>query len=182
MSTAGTGRPRRLKIPKRFCESRDKVNAGPAIFSKKQAPGCPVSLRSNDVSLTVDCCHGPTPREQRKTGDTMNKYLLLYRSPVANTEYQPSAEEMQQMLAQWESWKQKFKAAVLDMGDGLKPTGRVLKDGVVSDGPHIESKEVLGGFSIVQAETYEQALEVAKECPVLHMPGARIEIREMMGY
>ena len=112
----------------------------------------------------------------------MNKYLLLYRNPVANSDYKPSAEEMQQMLAQWDAWKKKFKEAVYDVGDGLKPTGRVLRDGVVSDGPHVEAKEVLGGFSLVQAETYEQALAVAKECPVLHMPGARIEIREMMGY
>jgi len=112
----------------------------------------------------------------------MNKYMLAYWTPVADQDRQPSPDEMKELFAQWDAWKTKFKNQVLDMGDALKPTGRVLTGGVVTDGPHIEAKEVLGGFSLVQAETYEHALEVAKECPIVHVPGASIEIREMMGF
>lgn len=111
----------------------------------------------------------------------MNKYLFIYwTSPTPGP--QPSPEQMQQMLAQWSGWKEKFKDQVLDMGDGLQPSGKLLKDGEVIDGPFAEAKEIVGGFSIVQAPTYEAALEVARECPITHMPGAVIEIREMMGY
>lgn len=86
------------------------------------------------------------------------------------------------MFAQWRAWKEKFKNQVVDVGDGLKHTGRVLKAGQVTDGPFPEAKEIVGGYSIVAAESYDHALEVAKECPITLMPGGSIEIREMMGF
>ena len=112
----------------------------------------------------------------------MTKYLFLYWTPPTSTAPEPSPEEMQQMMAQWGSWKEKFKDQVLDMGDGLNRTGRVLKAGQVTDGPFAEAKEIVGGYSIVQATSYEAALEVARECPISFMPGASIEIRALMGY
>ena len=69
------------------------------------------------------------------------------------------------MFAQWDAWKTKFKTNVVDVGDGLKPGGRVWKSGAVSDGPFVETKEVMGGYSIVQAGSYDEATGVAKECP-----------------
>jgi hypothetical protein len=113
----------------------------------------------------------------------MNKYLFLYRGPHQTESPPPhSSDEMKAMFAAWDSWKNKFKASILDMGDGLKGTGKVLKGGTVTDGPHIESKEVIGGYSLVQAESYEQALAVAAACPIHHTPGAYIEVREMAGF
>jgi hypothetical protein len=47
------------------------------------------------------------------------------------------------------------------------------------DGPFVEAKEIVGGYMIVTADSYEQALEVAKEGPGMVMPGTRIEIREI---
>ncbi|MEZ4444245.1 MAG: YciI family protein [Polyangiaceae bacterium] len=111
----------------------------------------------------------------------MNKYLFLYWNPPA-PDRQPSPEEMQQMLEQWQSWKEKFKKQVVDMGDGLDHDGRVLKDGKVTDGPYAEAKEIVGGFSIIEAESFDHALEVARACPITYMPGASIEIRKMMGF
>ncbi|MEN9577582.1 MAG: hypothetical protein RJA70_591 [Pseudomonadota bacterium] len=112
----------------------------------------------------------------------MTKYLFLYKNPPSADAPPPSPEQMQQMFAQWAAWKEKFKTHVIDMGDGLKPGGKVLKGGEVTDGPFAEAKEIIGGFSIVQAASYEEALTVARECPIVFMPGAAIEIREMMGF
>jgi hypothetical protein len=112
----------------------------------------------------------------------MTKYLFLYRTPADANVPQPSPEEMQQMFAQWDTWKKKFQANVVDVGDGLKPGGRVLKGGAVTDGPFVESKEVMGGYSIVQAGSYDEAATVARECPITYIPGATIEIREMAGF
>lgn len=111
----------------------------------------------------------------------MTKYLFLYRNPPA-PDRQPSPEEMQQMMAQWENWKTKFNAHVLDMGDGLAHGGRTLDANGVTDGPFAESKEIVGGYSIVKAESYDDALRVARACPITFMPGYSIEIRELMGY
>lgn len=113
----------------------------------------------------------------------MTKYLFVYRNPVTDAPREaPSPEQMQQMMSQWSNWKEKFKAQVLDVGDGLQPQGRVLKDGKVTDGPFTEAKEILAGYSIVSADSFDSALEVARECPFNHMPGARIEIRPIMEY
>ncbi len=113
---------------------------------------------------------------------TTQKYLFIYRGPSRQNSSPPSPEAMQQMFAAWNGWKEKFKANVLEVGDGLKPSGKILSKGSVTDGPFIESKELVGGFSIISASSYEQALEVAKACPVTHDGETKIEIREMMGF
>ena len=114
----------------------------------------------------------------------MTKYMLLYwGSPTAQTEWKPSPEEMQQVFAQWQAWKDKFKAQVVDIGDGLQPRGKLLKqDGQLMDGPLPEAKEIVTGYSIIQAKSMEEAVKVAGECPIFAMPGATTEIRELMGY
>jgi hypothetical protein len=88
---------------------------------------------------------------------------------------------MQEMYAAWNAWKEKFKEHIMDMGDKLKPGGKVLSAAGVTDGPFVEVKEVVGGYMIVTAESYEGALEVAKGMHAMMMPGASIEIREMAG-
>jgi hypothetical protein len=112
----------------------------------------------------------------------MAKYLFLYRTPESPSNQQPSPEEMQGMLAQWDAWKIKFARQVIDVGDGLKPEGRVWRAGAVSDGPFVETKEVMGGYSIIQASGFDEATAVAKACPITFIPGASIEIRELAGY
>jgi len=47
---------------------------------------------------------------------------------------------------------------------------------IVTDGPFTEAKEVMGGFFVVEAEDYDQAVEVAKTCP--HMDFGSIEVRQ----
>ena len=112
------------------------------------------------------------------------RYLFLHRSAASQeqkpSQQQPSPAEMQQMYAAFNAWKEKFKANIVDMGDKLKPGGKVVTASGVTDGAFVEAKEVVGGFMIVTAESWERAIEVAKEMPML-MPGARIEIREMAG-
>jgi len=88
---------------------------------------------------------------------------------------------MQEMYAVFNVWKEKFKANILDMGGKLKPGGKILAASGVTDGPFVEAKEIVGGFMIVAAESYDRALEVAREGPGLMMPGSSIEIREMAG-
>jgi hypothetical protein len=110
------------------------------------------------------------------------KYLFLHRSEPGGN--QPAAgerspEQMQAMFVKWNAWKEKFKDNIVDWGDKLKPGGRMVSASGVSDGPFVEAKEVIGGFMIVTADSMEDAVVIAKEMPA--GPGARIEIREMMG-
>lgn len=114
----------------------------------------------------------------------MKKYLMIMRSEPRSQQQQqtpPSPAQMQEMYASFNAWKEKFKANIVDIGDGLKPGGRVLSASGVTDGPFAEAKEIAGGFMIVAAESYEEAVEVARESPGMKGPGSSIEIREMMG-
>jgi hypothetical protein len=67
------------------------------------------------------------------------------------------------------------------MGGGLKPGGKVLTASGVTDGPFTEAKEIVGGYMLVSAESFDRALDVARESPGLMMPGSSIEIRELAG-
>ena len=107
----------------------------------------------------------------------MPKFLFIYREST-ESRAQPSPEEMQALQQAWYAWMQKFSSAILPGGDGLKPTGRIVKAGLVTDGPYVEAKEVVVSFGVIQAEDYDAAVAIARECP----PGHTIEIREFAGY
>jgi hypothetical protein len=115
----------------------------------------------------------------------MPKFLFIYRESTENRA-KPSPEEMQALAAAWQTWMQKFSSAIVT-GDGLKHTGRLLKAGLVSDGPYVEAKEIIASFTVIQADNYEAALAIARACPGddprwPNCPARAIEIREMYGY
>jgi hypothetical protein len=83
------------------------------------------------------------------------------------------------MYAAFNAWKEKFKDNIVDMGGQLKPGGKIVTASGVTDGPFIEVKELVGGFMIVAAESYERALEVARGSPGVMMPGSSVEVREI---
>ena len=105
------------------------------------------------------------------------KYLVFLRS--AGKQEPPSPAQMQDMYGAFNTWKEKFKAKIVDMGGKLRPGGKILTTSGVTDGPFAEAKEVVGGYMVVAAENYEQALAVARECPGIVRPGSSVEIREI---
>src|SRR5262245_32826370 len=107
----------------------------------------------------------------------MAKFLFIYRQSTEKRAH-PSPEEMQALQAAWYAWMQKFSSAIV-VGDGLKPSGRLVKAGIVTDGPYVEAKEVIASFNIIQADNYDAAVAIARECPG---DCNVIEIRELGGY
>ena len=111
----------------------------------------------------------------------MAKFLLIMRDST-ESHAKPSPEEMQALGAAWGEWMQKFSSALVT-GDGLKRTGRLLRAGLVTDGPYAEAKEIIASFGIIQADNYDAALAIVRECPAAAASsGWSIEIREMAGY
>jgi hypothetical protein len=111
------------------------------------------------------------------------KYLVLFRNQPTGPSSSggPSPEQMHQMFAAYKAWMAKFKDDILDMGDKLKSDGRLVSAAGVAEGPFVEAKELVGGFMIVSAESYDGAVEIVKACPAVHAPGALLEVREMAG-
>lgn len=108
------------------------------------------------------------------------KYLFIQRSAPGKRE-PPSPAQMQEMYTAFHAWKEKFKDNILDMGGKLKPGGKIVSASGVTDGPFVEVKELVGGYMVVVAESYERALEVARESPGVMMPGSTVEVREIAG-
>jgi hypothetical protein len=110
-------------------------------------------------------------------------FLYVYRNSTESYA-KMTPDEMQQTMQKWTTWITEAirKGWMVEAGDGLKPEGRVLKDKkVISDGPFIEVKEVLGGFSIVQADSIDAAAELAKGCPIF-LRGGSVEVRPLQGF
>jgi hypothetical protein len=110
------------------------------------------------------------------------KFLLLYRKSPEPTP-QPSPAEMQAGYMQWKVWMDKYSKEILEQPparSGPKPNGAaaVVKGGAVTDGPYVEGKEIVGGWTFVEADSFARAVEVAKEVPMF----PSIEIIEITSY
>lgn len=108
------------------------------------------------------------------------RYLCLHRRGPG-TGQQPTPAQMQDMQSVFKAWMERHKANILDMGGPLKPGGKILTSSGVTDGPFAETKEIIGGYMLVSSESFEGALQIARESPALMMPGASVEVREVAG-
>lgn len=108
------------------------------------------------------------------------RYLCIQRSqPGSGNREKPSPSQMQEMYAKFNAWKEKFGEQIVDMGGPLKGPGKIVTMEGSSDGPFVEAKEVVGGYMIVEADTIEQAVEIAHQSPGVVMPGSSVEVREI---
>jgi hypothetical protein len=109
----------------------------------------------------------------------MPKYLCLQRAlPGAPGAEQPSPAQMQAMYGQFNEWREKYKKNLTDLG-GRLGSGRLVTPEPPPDGPLVEVKELVGGYMVVSAESLDEAIQVASECPGLLRPGSGVEVIEI---
>jgi len=108
----------------------------------------------------------------------MPRYLLVHRSAPTDQRQAPSPAQMQEMYAAFQAWKDRFADRIVDLGAKLTRSGRVVSAAGVTDGPFVEVKEVIGGYMVVEADSYDGAVEVARGIPGMS-PGVTIEVREI---
>jgi len=114
--------------------------------------------------------------------EDMPKYLCLQRSLPGGggggaTE-KPSPAQMQAMYAKFNEWREKFQKNLVDLG-GKLGAGKLAVPEPAPDGPLVEVKEIVGGYMIVSAESLDEAIQVARECPGLVRPGSGVEVIEI---
>lgn len=113
----------------------------------------------------------------------MKNFLFLYEGGDPDWEANTTPEQMQEIMGYWDKWMQDLSARglLVSGGDALHNGGvRLNANGVATDIAASEFKDLVGGYSIVAAETIEQAVELAKSCPVLSDGESTIQIREVM--
>jgi hypothetical protein len=106
----------------------------------------------------------------------MSDFLYLFRSTAP--EAKPSPEEMQRSMQKWGDWIQGLaQAGHFRAGDPLEGGGRVLAGGdrMMTDGPFVESKEIVGGYLVVTAKDLDEATELSRGCPIFD------DVRAMRG-
>ncbi|MEH6308045.1 YciI family protein [Olivibacter sp. CPCC 100613] len=107
----------------------------------------------------------------------MKEFVLIFRQP--SFDYSNlSEEEMAALQKKWADWASAIAAeGRLTNGLRLDPSGKVLKTGgLVTDGPFVEIREILGSLVVVRAECLDEAVTLAHGCPVLDRGGS-VEIR-----
>jgi hypothetical protein len=113
----------------------------------------------------------------------MPKYMLLLHDNLAAFA-NVSPEQMQKIIEKYIAWGNRLRdAGVMDNGQKLTDEpGKVVRrtDGEVRvmDGPYSETKEVLGGYYIISADTYAEAVDRSRDCPHLDY-GGTIEVRQI---
>jgi hypothetical protein len=109
----------------------------------------------------------------------MSQFLFLYRGGMSGTE---SPAEMQAQMQRWMSWLKELadKGFVKDFGQPLERGGKVVsgKQKLVTDGPFAE-KDLVSGFTLVDAKDLAEATELSMGCPVFAYGGA-VEVRPIM--
>ena len=110
----------------------------------------------------------------------MKEFMMIFRNEKSEGSM-PSAEQMQSMMKQWQDW-----IGGIDKQGRYIGTNRLIAEGktikpnkVITDGPYMEAKEMVGGYLIVKANSLDEAVEMAKSCPNL-IYGGNVEIRSVM--
>jgi hypothetical protein len=112
------------------------------------------------------------------------KYVML----ILNTEAADKLtdEEQQAWSSEIMSWYEKISSTgkLTDGGAQLQPaqTAKTVRASGVTDGPFMETKEVLGGYSVLETETFDEAVEITKTWPGVDRGLITIELRPIIEF
>lgn len=109
----------------------------------------------------------------------MKDFLFVFRADPSKMP-QGTPEERKAITQTWMDWMASISAKNMlgDRGNRLGSTGKVVRpNNVITNGPYTEIKETIGGYTMIKAESYEDAVELAKGCPILKF-GGNVEVRE----
>ena len=111
----------------------------------------------------------------------MGEYLLLFRGAESETRRQ-SPEQWQEHMELWADWMGGLSREGKFLGaQPLNANGKVVtgKKKIISDGPFMEGKEMVGGYLILKVDTYDEAVRIAGDCPILAFDDGSVEVREI---
>ncbi len=171
----------------------DVASRAAAVELAKDAPGDDVTLELRE-SFTAEDFGGPPepnppvppPPAVRKPGT--HRFIAFIRSHDEAANDRPTPESMARM----DEYCAPLAASnTLIGGHGLKPSGkgtRVRRSAAqrfVLDGPFTESKELVGGYMIVQVRTLDEAVDAIRPWLRIHREGqgvrqATIEVRRLV--
>ena len=109
--------------------------------------------------------------------------MLIFLGP-SYTDLNLSPEEIQERMGKWFAWNEKMeKAGVLVSGNALTDSIKRVggKEMTVTDVAASEVKELIGGYYVVKAKDFDEAIKIAADYPDYDKEGS-VEVREIMVY
>ncbi len=112
----------------------------------------------------------------------MDEFVILMRLDLITKEAQPSPEQLQGYMKQYQDWVSSLMAQNKFLGGtGLSTEGRVIRSNhIITDGPFAEIKESIAGYIIIRAKDFEEAVSFAQRCPILQGEGNSVEVRKIV--
>lgn len=108
-----------------------------------------------------------------------SRFLLLARGTHWNKGLSP--EQTQKILSRCNAWFDRLtQQGKVEAAQPLAYEGKIVsgkKGRTVTDGPFAESKEAIAGYFLLHVDDLNEAVEIAKEWPVLEIYGASVEVR-----
>ena len=95
-----------------------------------------------------------------------------------------SPDQLQERMGKWFAWGDKMREqGILRGGSALYAKGKRISgpDRIESDGPFVESKELVGGYYTIAVDSVEDAAIVAQDFPDFDL-GGTVEIREIINF
>ncbi|MEP6468119.1 MAG: YciI family protein [Parafilimonas sp.] len=109
----------------------------------------------------------------------MKEFVLIFRT--APMEFSPTPEQAQNMMTSWMNWMNGIEedGKLSNRGSrlGVSNSKVVKPNNLVTNGPFIEIKEFINGFIIVKTNSLDEAVEIAKQCPMVTSGGGNVEVR-----
>ena len=110
------------------------------------------------------------------TVDPKNEYLVISRG---QWDSDASQEDIQHAIDEFYAWYERgLELGRLKPGSRLTTEGRVVTKSSVTDGPFAESRELIGGYWLILADSLDAAAAIAMENPCVAF-GLTIELRPL---
>jgi hypothetical protein len=109
----------------------------------------------------------------------MEKFMLIFQGEVPG---KMSPEDMQANMGKWMAWIEKLsQSGKYVSGEPLLPGGKLIKgeNKKVTDGPYAEGKEIVGGYFIINAKDFDEAVALCNDYPD-YGNGGSIQVRQVM--
>jgi hypothetical protein len=112
----------------------------------------------------------------------MSEFVLFFRMDILSPETQPTPEQIGVYMDQWQKWIDGIAAQnkLSEGGNHLSYSGKVIRAGnSISEQPYVVNNESVAGYILILADDENEAVQIAKECPILNGTGTSVEVRRV---
>jgi hypothetical protein len=124
----------------------------------------------------------PVGRPSVNTWRREMKYLML--GAITEAGQQLRGPDLELWMTEIGAWYEKYGSSgkLVDAGHQLDTPdkAKTIRASGVTDGPYMEAKEVLGGYSLLETASLDEAVEIAKTWPGIDRGWIAMEIRPVM--